>query len=332
MTCSRSAEAGGRGGRRRAPAAIAALTMAGLLGGPLALETARAAGPVVPLVAPQTSAADATGTKHAKDASSEAPPPPPALAPILSPAPPPPTLLPAPPPAPAALAPTAPAEQGDAEPAPPEPPPPGLPAGLPPDFAPRNARHRVAVSGRFAYRLGAAAEEAGAHAGFGIGGTYEYTYATAASRLELALGTDFSLDRFGSSEKGTLTEGGVVTTYDATRVILQNAFLLVHTAAADLGPARPFVTIGAGLGVGNLQTVSPSFTTMTGSSTSFHDLQFLARASAGLDVVVTRVWRASLRVDYTAVRLADQIPTVSGTTLPAFVDLLDVNLGLVYRF
>ena len=47
---------------------------------------------------------------------------------------------------------------------------------------------------------------------------------------------------------------------------------------------------------------------------------------------MTRVWRASLRLDYTAVRLADRIPTVSGTTVPAFVDLLDVNLGLVYRF
>jgi len=225
-----------------------------------------------------------------------------------------------------------PAEHGDAEPAPPEPSPDGLPAGLPPDFAPRNARHRVAVSARFAYRLGSAAEEVGGHAGFGVGGTYEYTYAKAASRLELALGTDFSLDRFGSSEKGTLTEeGGVVTTYDATRVILQNAFLLVHTVAAALGPARPFITVGAGLGVGNLQTVSPSFT-VTGTSTSFHDLQFLARASAGVDVVVTRVWQASLRVDYTAVRLADDVATVSGTTLPAFVDLLDVNLGLVYRF
>ena len=200
------------------------------------------------------------------------------------------------------------------------------------DFAPRATRHRVAVSPRFAYRLGAAAEEVGAHVGFGVGGTYEYIYATAASRLELALGTDFSLDRFGSAEKGTLTEGGVVTTYDATRVILENAFLLVHTAAANLGPARPFVTIGAGLGVGNVQTVSPSFATTTSSSTSFHDLQFLARVSAGLDVVVTRVWRASLRLDYTAVRLADRIPTVSGATLPAFVDLLDVSLGLVYRF
>jgi len=230
--------------------------------------------------------------------------------------------------APSALPPLPPAGHGDAEPAPPEPP----PAGLPPDFAPRATRHRVAVSPRFAYRLGAAAEEVGAHVGFGVGGTYEYIYATAASRLELALGTDFSLDRFGSAEKGTLTEGGVVTTYDATRVILENAFLLVHTAAANLGPARPFVTIGAGLGVGNVQTVSPSFATTTSSSTSFHDLQFLARVSAGLDVVVTRVWRASLRLDYTAVRLADRIPTVTGATLPAFVDLLDVSLGLVYRF
>jgi len=317
MTCSRSAEAGGRGSRRRAPAAIAALAVAGVLGG---AAPARADGPVVPLSAPRAGTTDAKGLK---EATSKAPP-----LPALTPIPPrePSSRSPAPPPSPVAELP--PAEHGDAEPAPPEPPPPGLP----PDFAPRNARHRVAVSARFAYRLGAAAEQAGGHAGFGFGGTYEYTYATAASRLQLALGTDFSLDRFGSSEKGTLTEGGVVTTYDATRVILQNAFLLVHTAAADLGPVRPFVTVGAGLGVGNLQTVSPSFTTMTGSSTSFHDLQFLARASAGVDVVVTRVWRASLRVDYTAVRLADEIPTVSGTTLPAFVDLLDVNLGLIYRF
>jgi len=319
MISSRSAE--GSGGRRpptALPAVIAVLVAAGT--GPLAVSPACAAGTVTPLFAPRAGA------------TSEVPPalePRPEAAPAQA-APFAPTLAPAPTPTvePSALPPTSPAEHGDAEPAPLEPP----PAGLPPDFAPRTARHRVAVSARFAYRLGSAAEETGPHAGFGFGGTYEYTYATAASRLELALGTDFSLDRFGSDEKGTLTEGGVVTTYDATRVILQNTFLLVHTAAANLGPARPFVTVGAGLGVGNLQTVSPTFTTMVGSSTSFHDLQFLARASAGVDVVVTRVWRASLRVDYTAVRLADGIPTVSGTTLPAFVDLLDVNLGLVYRF
>jgi len=319
MICSRSAEVADSGGRRRStalPAVIAVLVAAGT--GPLAVSPALATGTVTPLFAPRAS--EPSELPPALEPRPEAAP---APAPPFAP-----TLAPAPTVAPSAVPPTPPAEPGDAEPAPLEPP----PAGLPPDFAPRTARHRVAVSARFAYRLGSAAEEAGAHAGFGFGGTYEYTYATAASRLELALGTDFSLDRFGSAEQGILAGGGVGRTYDATRVILQNAFLLVHTVAANLGPARPFVTVGAGLGVGNLQTVSPSFTEIPGSSISFHDLQFLARASAGVDVVVTRVWRASLRVDYTAVRLADEIPTVSGTTLPAFVDLLDVNLSLVYRF
>src|SRR4051812_30680132 len=201
MICSRSAEVGSSGGRRRStalPAVIAVLVATGT--GPLAVSPARAAGTVTPLFAPRTGATSEV-PPALEPRSDAAPAPAPAFAPTLAPA-------PTPTVDPSAVPSTPLAEHGDAEPAPLEPP----PAGLPPDFAPRTARHRVAVSARFAYRLGSAAEETGAHAGFGFGGTYEYTYATPASRLELALGTDFSLDRFGSDEKGTLTEGGVVTT------------------------------------------------------------------------------------------------------------------------
>lgn len=222
-----------------------------------------------------------------------------------------------------------PAAHGDAEPAPPESPPaspsPGVPLAA--DSLPRPSRHRVVVAGRFAYRLGDAGRAVTPAAGYGVGGGYEFTYATVARVLDLAVGIAFSSDRFATSEKGLTTQSGMTTTYDSTRVIQESAFLLTQTAAVRLGPVRPFVTLGVGLGVGNLDSVDPTYAPGT-----LRDAQLLAGGAAGLDVVIGRVWCVTLRGAYTTVQRADPLRTRDGRTLRVFGDQLDVDLGLVYRF
>jgi hypothetical protein len=232
-----------------------------------------------------------------------------------------PDAAPAPPPEPVA--------HGDAEPAPPEPPPTPAASGAPraTDTLPHPSRHRVVVAARFAYRLGEAGRAVGPAAGYGVGGGYEFTYATLARTLDLALGVAFSSDRFATSEKGLTTQSGMTIPYDSTRVIQESAFLLTQTAAVRLGPVRPFVSVAVGLGVGDLDSVDPTYAPGT-----LRDAQLLAGGAAGLDVVIGRVWSATLRAAYTTVHRADPLRTVDGRTLAVFGDQLDVDLGLVYRF
>ena len=216
---------------------------------------------------------------------------------------------------------------GDAEPAPPSASDPPLSGGFAADSPNRQARHRIAVSPRFAYRLGAAGSTISPAAGYGVGGTFEWTYARPAAEIELALGVDFSSDRFATGERGITTQSGTPAPYDSTRVIIESAFVLTHTVAFPVGPVRPFLTLGAGLGFGDLESVAQAY-----QPGSLRDAQLLGRVSVGFDVVVSRIWFATLRADYTTVRRVDPLVTTGGLTLPVFGDLIDINLGLAYRF
>ena len=206
---------------------------------------------------------------------------------------------------------------GDAEPAP----------GAVPDGVPSKARHRLAVAPRFAYRLGEAGRAISPAAGYGVGGTYEWTYARASSEVELALGIDFGTDRFATSEQGVSTQSGVATSYGSTRLIIDSTFVLTHTVAFPAGPVRPFLTVGAGIGFGDLDSVAELYRPGT-----LHDRQLLGRVAAGIDVIVSRIWFATLRADYTAVRRTDPLRLSAGGELPVFGDLLDISVGLAYRF
>ena len=222
---------------------------------------------------------------------------------------------------------------GDAEPAPTEPgsetaPPatPGPAGGR--SGEPRQHRRRGEVRPRFADRLGDAGRAVTPAAGFGIGGGYELTYARPAPHLDLAVGVDFSFERFATGETGTTTTSdGGMQMYDTTRLITETTFLLTQAAGVSIGPFRPYVALGAGLGVGYLSSVAAEF--LPGS---LRDTQLLGRGSVGLDAELGRTWSASLRVDYTAVRAQSSLVTQDGRTLPVFGDLLDIGLGAVYRF
>lgn len=227
-------------------------------------------------------------------------------------------------------APAAPAGDGPASSAPPPPPAGGDAEPAPiavPDGAPTGPRHRIAFAPRFAYRLGDAGKAITPSAGYGVGGTFDWTYVRPAPEIELTIGVDFGSDRFGTSEQGVSLQAGTATPYASTRLILESTFVLTHTVAFHAGPIRPFLALGAGVGFGDLTSVAPAYKPGT-----LQDRQLLGRVSVGLDIVVTSIWFATLRADYTAVRRADPLVLETGGELPVFGDLLDINLGLAYRF
>ena len=223
---------------------------------------------------------------------------------------------------------------GDAEPAPA-----AAPASAPsphPHEPKTGPRHRIAVTPRFAYRLGDAGRTVTPASGFGLAGTYEFRYARVGLAVDTALGIDFAFDRFATGERGTCSGefsgrqeclGRAASTFASTRVISETSFILVHTVAARLGASRPYLTLGAGLGVGFFDSVQPDLS--PGNATDAH---VLGRATIGIDVTLGRVWSATLRADYTAVRAVSPFATSAGRTLPLFGDLFDVGVGVVYSF
>jgi hypothetical protein len=216
---------------------------------------------------------------------------------------------------------------GDAEPAPSLPGAPRSGGGASSDSGDVTGRHRVAISARFAYRLGDAGRAVTPAAGYGIAGTYDFAYARPDDVIELAVGVDFSSDRFATGEQGVSTQVGVAATFSSTRVISENNFVLTHTVAFRVAPVRPFFALGAGVGVGYFDSVATAY--RPGYE---RDTHFLGRASLGLDLRVTEVWSITLRGDYTFVRGASAFMTEGGLALPLFGDVLDINLGAAYRF
>jgi len=244
------------------------------------------------------------------------PPPPPESAPQAAPAPPPAS------------------GGGDAEPAPGEPPAASPSGGAPvvSDSPLRSGRHHLAFGARFAYRLGDAGKAISPAAGYGVVGSYYFTYARVGDAVDLALGVDFSSDRFATGEQGMGGNGATVVAYSSTRVLSENDFLLEQMFALAAGPVRPFATLGLGVGIGSFESVDPRFTSPNSTKGSETDTHLLGRAALGLDVPVGSGWAVRLRGNYTAVRRAAPFVTGMGQTLPLFGDLLDIDVQAVYRF
>jgi hypothetical protein len=228
---------------------------------------------------------------------------------------------------------------GDAEPAPLVPPS-SAPSGITGehDLGPR---HRISLVPRLAFRLGDAGRAVSPARGFGLAGTYEFLYGRIGPVVEAALGLDFAFDRFATGERapcsdqflalqecfGNLIRTGMPGTFASTRVISETSFVLVHTIAARVGRLRPYLTLGAGVGIGFFDSVEPNL--QPGSA---KDVHVLGRATVGLDVPIWRAWSATVRADYTTVRAVSPFTTNAGETLPLFGDLFDVGIGAAYGF
>jgi hypothetical protein len=217
---------------------------------------------------------------------------------------------------------------GDAEAAPAVPPPPSETPIRSASETPRPAHgKRIAIMPRFAYRLGGVSHDVAPAAGYGLAGTIEVDYVRLDAGLEAAVGVDFSFDRFATSEQGTVTVDGAAAMFGSTRVVSETSFVAVHTAAVRIGAVRPYVTLGAGFGLGYFDSAALDLRPGTAK-----DAHLLGRAAIGLDVALGRVWSASVRADYTAVRGISPFVTDDGRTLALFGDLFDLDAGIAYRF
>ena len=80
------------------------------------------------------------------------------------------------------------------------------------DALAHGARHQLAFGARFAYRLGDAGKAISPAAGYGVVGSYYFTYARLGDAVDLSLGVDFSSDRFATGEQGMGGNGATTFT------------------------------------------------------------------------------------------------------------------------
>jgi hypothetical protein len=227
--------------------------------------------------------------------------------------------------------------EGPAEPAPPEPPPPAAtsPARLVPppiegEEPPPPAPNAVAVLGRFAYRLGSEGNSVGPRAGYAIGGWFERRYARLTRLLELGVVADFSYDHFSMGVQGSqMVMPGVEQSFAADRVLTQTSFAALQSAAVALAgrAVRLWGAGGGGLTIAYFS--SPELVLRPGNASA---VQPLARAAAGVDVKVSGDAAVTLRVDYAHPFTRPTFTTETGQSYSLFGDLLEVGLGLLYRF
>jgi hypothetical protein len=149
----------------------------------------------------------------------------------------------------------------------------------------------------------------------------EFDYFRTPGGAEAALGFDFGFDLFQGHDHRISPAGGT------TPVLSETTFLLVHTGAVHLGLVRPFLSVGGGIGLGYFDSVDP--TLQPGTDRQTH---LLGRVSLGLDVAVWAQLIATIRADYTAVRGTSSFQTNQGGPVILFGDIVDLGVGIAYRF
>ena len=137
----------------------------------------------------------------------------------------------------------------------------------------------------------------------------------------------FSYDRFSTGERGVVTVDGTEQSFASTRVLSETSFLLTQAVVLSGGPLRPFLLLGAGLGLGYFDSAARELA--PGSASGAH---FLARAAVGADLRLRAALNLSVTAGFVTVRGDRPLVTSDGRRLPLFGDLLDLGVGVAYRF
>jgi len=175
----------------------------------------------------------------------------------------------------------------------------------------------------FAHRLGSEGRSIGPTNGVSVGGDYERRYFATPEGLELGAGLDFFYDRFSSDLSGSMMlDPGL-----AQRVVSQTSFALMQTVGWRHGRVRPFVKAGGGVTIAFFS--SPEIALRPGS---FDAAQPLARAAAGISVVITHDVAVSLQGTFTHPFTRPVFTTADGTSYSFLGDLFDLGLGVVMQF
>ena len=229
---------------------------------------------------------------------------------------------------PNAPAPPQPADPGPAEAAPPETPSspkanvPGAPAGPPapgpaaPAAAPEPPRPPIAtvsILAGLSSRIGTDASRLGPSVGFSFGASLQRRYALLTPELELGLAADFLYYRFSSSEPD--------------RTITETTFGLLQTVGVRTGATFVWFGAGGGLAVGFFSTSATDFSPDTASAR-----QLFARVVGGADIAINDQASIGFRAGYMSLLTAGAQTTGTTTPIALFVDLLDIQVGLFYRF
>jgi hypothetical protein len=171
-----------------------------------------------------------------------------------------------------------------AEPAPPEEP---APAPAPPSAAeeptPLRPVNTVAVHGRVATRA-AGPDGDVPRGGFSLGATFEHRWGGVGGVFAFGAGVDLFFDRFATGST-------------------QNSFVALQTVALERAAIRPWIGVGAGLGVANVTRA-------------------VARGAVGVEVPFKRGSSIALRADLTHALSGDR----------TFGDLVDFGIGLLQHF
>ena len=245
--------------------------------------------------------------------------------------------------APAEAPPRAPpaADPGPAEPAPPEAPPPAPPAAAStPAATPHPSPEKplpappntAAVLAGFAYRPGASLQPT---AGFSIGGSFQRRYGTLASVLDAGWAFDFFFDRFSTAADATVIDaGGIARTVPSTRTISDTSFAALQTLGTHAAAWRLWLGAGGGFSIGFLSGPDGATGTTTGAtgSNTANAYQPFARAAAGAEIAVSDMSAVGLRAGYTFMLTTSGPTNATGERSQLVGDLLDIQVGLFYRF
>lgn len=208
-----------------------------------------------------------------------------------------------------------------------------------PQAAPPPLLNALGVFGRLGFKVGDEAR-LGPAAGFSVGVSFARRYAHVGaapgpgpgpepwSGMDLAVGLDLFHDQFTSSVQGSVeTNPGVEATYEGRRLLTQTSFAATHTFSLPLSRMRLWAAAGAGLTIAHFSSPEPDLRPGDRSA-----VQPLVRGAVGFDVIIKSEMGIAVRGDYTHLLTRPSFTTDTGQTLSLFGDLLDIGVGLFYRF
>jgi hypothetical protein len=202
---------------------------------------------------------------------------------------------------------------------------PGYPAASPPDPA-----NRVAVFAHLSHRLASSENQLTPTFGFSIGGEYQHRYLRLDSvdgpSLHLAVAASFFHDRFSTAQYAPPASNGMTVAL-GDRLISQTGFALCQVVSLPISVVRPFVAGGAGVTLGYFSSPEPEL--RPGSKSA---LQPLITGSVGLAIAINNDTEIGLHAVLIHPLTHPTFTPAAGPTLALFGDLLDIGVGLFYRF
>ncbi len=198
----------------------------------------------------------------------------------------------------------------------PTPPPTGAPGSAAPPapaLPPGQPIATASLLAGLASRIGTDASRLGPTVGFSFGGSLQHRYAALRPDLALGLAGDFLYYRFSSTAPD--------------RTLTETAFSLLQTFDFRTDATHIWFAAGGGLAFGYFASPELDIGVATASAR-----QLFARVVGGADVAINPQASVGFRAGYMSMLTSGSSTTLSFNPIKLFVDLLDIQVGLSYRF